>query len=67
MPNEFIGAATPRMAEVGATLEQLELETFIKIIMGAASIDEFDKFAENWKKLGGDEVTAEVNEWYKNR
>jgi len=32
--------------------------------MGAASIDEFDKFVAQWKQLGGDQITAEVNEWY---
>ena len=28
------------------------------------SIDEFDKFVENWNALGGADMTAEVNEWY---
>lgn len=39
-------------------------EVIIKIIMNQVSIDEFDKFVEEWKKLGGDDITAEVNEWY---
>jgi len=61
---KFYSSPTPVMGEKGGTLDTLMKETFTKIIMGAAHIDEFDKFVENWKKLGGDEITAEVNEWY---
>ncbi|RED65460.1 extracellular solute-binding protein [Cohnella phaseoli] len=61
--NEFIGAPTPTMGDRRATLEKLELETFTKIILGA-SLDDFDTFVADWKKLGGDQITAEVNEWY---
>ena len=32
-----------------ANLQKLEDETFMKIIMGAAPLDEFDKFVEEWK------------------
>jgi len=32
--------------------------------MNAAPIDDFDSFVTNWKKLGGDQITQEVNEWY---
>ncbi|GGD85375.1 extracellular solute-binding protein [Paenibacillus nasutitermitis] len=62
--SEFFGAPTPTMVEKNSTLESLLKETFTKIIMGGASIDEFDKFTKNWKKLGGDQITKEVNEWY---
>jgi putative aldouronate transport system substrate-binding protein len=59
--NEYKNIPTPSMVDKGSTLDKMENETFIKIIMGA-SIDEFDKFIENWKKLGGDEITKELNE-----
>ncbi len=62
--NEFYGSPTPTMGEKGSTLDTLLKETFTKIIMGAASVDEFDKFVENWKKLGGDQITQEVNDWH---
>lgn len=58
------GPPTMTMVQKQAILDKLELETFTKIIMGAASIDEFDKFVAQWKQLGGDQITAEVNEWY---
>jgi len=66
LPNEFFGAPTPTMSEKDATLQKMELEVFSKIIMGD-SLDNFDKFVNDWKKLGGDAITAEVNEWYASR
>lgn len=53
---------TETMATKWANLEKLETETMIKIVMGEKPIDEFDKFVETWKKMGGDEITAEVQE-----
>ncbi len=64
--SQFYGAATPAMVSRQATLEALELETFTKIIQGE-SIDEFDAFVDTWMSLGGEEITAEVNEWAANR
>lgn len=63
MYNVFYGASTPTMVERQATLEAIEDEVFTKIIMGG-SIDTFDKFVADWKKLGGEQITKEVNEWY---
>ncbi|QJD85013.1 extracellular solute-binding protein [Cohnella herbarum] len=65
-PNAFAAISTDTMLKRDATLQKLELETFTKIIMGD-SLDKFDKFVENWKKLGGDDMTKEANEWYKAR
>jgi len=59
----FYGAATPTMVEKNATLLTMEEEVFTKIIMGD-SLDTFDKFVEDWNKLGGTQITKEVNEWY---
>ena len=50
------------MATKKATLDKLELETFTKIIYGESPVDEFDKFVDNWKKLGGDQISTEVGE-----
>lgn len=59
----FYSSPTPTMVEKNATLLKMEEEVFTKILMGE-SIDSFDKFVEDWKKLGGDQITKEVNEWY---
>ncbi|NOU76685.1 extracellular solute-binding protein [Paenibacillus sp. LMG 31458] len=61
--NEFYGVPTETQVEKGAQLDKLLDETYTKIIMGAP-ISEFDKYVESWKKLGGDDITKEVNEWY---
>lgn len=61
----FAGAPTELMSEKMTYLNKLELETYTRIIMGTAPVSEFDTFVENWKNNGGNEITAEVNEWYK--
>lgn len=61
--DKFVAAPTPTMVERKSTLEKLQDETFVKIILGDP-IDTFDKFVEDWKKLGGDQMTQEANEWY---
>lgn len=62
--NKFWGAPTPTMVEKREILNRKRDEIFMKIIMNQVSIDEFDKFVADWKKLGGDDITKEVNEWY---
>ncbi|MEF2246094.1 extracellular solute-binding protein [Paenibacillus sp. IITD108] len=59
----FLGAPTETMTKRLANLNKLEVETFTKIIMGKADVNAFDKFVEEWKSLGGDDITKEVNEW----
>lgn len=60
-PSDFIKSPTKTMTIKSATLKKLEIQTYTKIIMGE-SLDSFDKFVDDWKKLGGDQITAEVNE-----
>jgi putative aldouronate transport system substrate-binding protein len=45
-------------------LGTLCVETFTSIITGQKPLEAFDEFVANWKKLGGDQITAEVNDWY---
>jgi len=61
--DKFVGAPTPTMVERKATLEKMQNETFVKIILGQP-IDTFDKFVADWKQLGGDRMTQEANDWY---
>jgi putative aldouronate transport system substrate-binding protein len=60
---ELRGPDTSIYAEKKATLDKLELDVFTRIIMGA-SLSEFDKFVTDWKKLGGDASTSEINSTY---
>lgn len=54
-------ASTPAMAEKMPTLKQLEDAMIMKIILGDQGIDSFEQFVNDWKKLGGDKITEEVN------
>jgi len=60
---EYFGAPTKTMSQKSANLNKMMMETFTKIIMGEKSVDEFDVYAQNWHKLGGDDIAKEVNEW----
>jgi putative aldouronate transport system substrate-binding protein len=59
----YTGPVTSLMAEKNPILKKMELEVMTKIITGE-SLSSFDTFVADWKKLGGDEVTKEVNDWY---
>lgn len=63
---EFVNKAyygkTSSMAKMNSNLLKLEDETFIKIIMGEAPIDEFDTFVEQFNKQGGSQIQKEVQE-----
>ena len=61
MYERFIGFPTKTMAEKNEVLLEYEKEEFIKIIMGAAPIEQFEIFVENWYKMGGEEITKEIN------
>lgn len=61
--DKFVGAPTETMVERQSTLEKLQNEVFVKIILGEP-IETFDKFVEDWKTLGGEQITQEVNAWY---
>ncbi|WP_010270585.1 extracellular solute-binding protein [Paenibacillus senegalensis] len=63
--NQFEAAPTPAMGKYNAKLRKMQDETFIKIVVGTYPLDKFDEFVEWWRAEGGDEITAEVNEWYR--
>lgn len=53
---------TPLMESRWVNLRKLEDETFLRIIMGAAPLETFDSFVENWKRQGGEQITQEVKD-----
>ena len=57
--------STPAMVSKKAELDKLRDNTFISMIMGESSVSEFDKYVKQWKAQGGDEISKEVNNWYK--
>ncbi|MGO4546322.1 extracellular solute-binding protein [Paenibacillus sp. 2TAB23] len=56
---------TKTMESRWSNLKKLEDETFLKIIMGAAPLDDFEKFVADWKSQGGDKITEEVKDYMK--
>lgn len=65
--SEFKLYQTPTMHPQHKQLEQQLkdlLDLFDEMINGQSSMDEFDRYVNEWKALGGDQITKEVNEWY---
>lgn len=55
-------AESPSMESLWATLETQEDEFFLQVLTGDTSMDQFDSFVEQWKGLGGDTITQEIND-----
>ena len=61
----YYGPTTTYMQDHWSTIQSEQLIAFTKIIIGETSVEDgFNTWLENFSKLGGDQVTAEVNEWY---
>ncbi|MDQ1914187.1 extracellular solute-binding protein [Paenibacillus sp. GD4] len=65
MTNRFDGAPTPAMGKHQVKLSKLQEETFTRIVAGLSPLEEFDEFVKRWKDSGGDEITGEVNDWWR--
>ncbi len=61
--NRYFGPPTTTMSQKEATLSQIQLQTFTDIIMNG-NPGQFEKYVSDWKSLGGDTITDEVNKWY---
>lgn len=57
----LIYSDTKTMETKWTTLNKMEDETFLKIIMGREPVEAFDKFVKDWKSLGGDDILKEVD------
>lgn len=64
--DKYTGPVTDNMAKYGANLKTMSEQMITYIITGQKPVDYFDEFVESWKTNGGDIITQEVNEWYKN-
>ena len=60
--NAYYAAPTETMTEKLPTLEKQQLQDYTTIIL-EGNLDAFDEFVTNWNKLGGEEITQEINEW----
>ncbi len=64
LPNLFNAAPTATMQRSWEQLQTMEKQVYTNIIYGNEPIEAFDKFVEDWKAQGGDQITQEINEWY---
>jgi putative aldouronate transport system substrate-binding protein len=62
--NYFRALPTPTQVSNGTDMAKLMDQTYVGIITGQQPLDSFDSFVSQWKALGGDQVTNEVNEWW---
>lgn len=65
--NKYTSFNTPGMTDYMSTLQTMLDDTIIKIITGQERLEYFDKFVADWYALGGNTITNEVNEWYKDQ
>lgn len=65
--NQFNAPPTQGMVDFGADLNTLWAETWTGIVTGQKPPEAFDEFVTNWKSLGGDQITQEVNDWWASR
>ncbi len=65
IPNRYHGPLTDGMEKHGVFLQKLATESFLSIIYGEKPLSYFDEFVALFYKNGGDVITKEVNDWYK--
>lgn len=51
---------TETMKSAWANLQKLEEETFIKIVTGSLSVDDFDQYVKDWNDQGGSTIISEI-------
>lgn len=51
---------TETMKSNWANLQKLEEETFIKIVTGSLTVDDFDNYVKEWNDQGGSQIISEI-------
>ena len=65
IPDLFNAEPTEAMKKGWEQLQTLEKQTYTNIIYGKEPISAFDDFVAEWNAQGGEQITREINEWYK--
>ncbi|MEK3883521.1 extracellular solute-binding protein [Paenibacillus sp. PL2-23] len=61
--DEYQGAPTPTQLTATSTMHEFMETGLTKFVLGQVDVDSgFDKFVEDWKKLGGQSIMDEINE-----
>lgn len=64
--NNALMASLPSGVMYTEELKKIQEEAYILIITGDKPLDYYDEYMETWKASGGDILTEEANDWYKN-
>lgn len=62
-PTSFM-SPNDEFISLAPTVNTFVYDTFLQMIVGTRSLDEWDSFIEEFKQTGGDELEAIVNEWW---
>jgi putative aldouronate transport system substrate-binding protein len=64
MYDEFYGPVGPVYTEKFSTMKKMEQQFITSVIMGAATVYDFEAFVDQWNNAGGNDLTKEINDWY---
>jgi putative aldouronate transport system substrate-binding protein len=65
--NAFLGLPSQFMQDRWQSILDEQLVTFTKIVTGDLDVNAgFDAWVKTFNSMGGEQITREVNEWYKN-
>lgn len=59
----YNAALTDEQADTSAMLKKMLVETIVKIVTGAESVDYYDTFLSSWMANGGDTYIADAQAW----
>ena len=59
----YNAALTDEQADTSAMLKKMLVETIVKIVTGAESVDYYDTFLSSWMANGGDSYIADAQAW----
>ncbi|GHV35343.1 sugar ABC transporter substrate-binding protein [Clostridia bacterium] len=65
--NAFYGVPPASVSEFMPILTDLETQIIPQIVLGLKPPEAFDDFVAQWKSLGGDQITKDINEAMSNR
>lgn len=63
--NPILNFNSQVLADKGQELKKLRDETYIKIVMGVLPLEAYDKYVEEYLKMGGKQIADEANAYYK--
>ncbi|WP_144028703.1 extracellular solute-binding protein [Paenibacillus ferrarius] len=67
MKEAFTGPPTTTMKSKWELLQKLEQQTFQEFLFNSTPESDIESFVKKWFAYGGDKITQEVNDWYRDQ